>query len=432
MLTIPTEKRRLDFRRRAAQDFAEIFAVELGQTINQDVLHSLASEPKQEYVFNINGFKDVKDGVVDVADRLIDNGKCGKQHRKELLSGPPKTLIEPTRQSYNYNYVPHRNEMRQGELPWVGWIGARGKLCGGALLCERFFLTAARCVSEFNETTNELVPYPPHEVTVNLGDLNLYENDKHEQTLNPERIILHPYYTGLSNINGIRHHDVAVLDFGKSHVRKPALNSFVKPICFPYHNLHNVSATLLSDFKQLKPTLALGFTAGWGLMPEHHRQLPWDVLSQSRRSVQSDRVCERLYPGLDTDRFFCVGNFIQEIETCRGDVGGVYMAELPYLGRYSALGVNIRSFDYERDGHFSMFLNLHHPEITGWMESVLGRCNRMGTVEEEEAEAEKERMQNEEAERLATDKARKERERLAAEKVRKEEKERLADKKERG
>ncbi|KAH3792166.1 hypothetical protein DPMN_145657 [Dreissena polymorpha] len=53
--------------------------------------------------------------------------------------------------------------------------------------------------------------------------------------------------------------------------------------------------------------------------------------------------------------------------------------------------------------HLSVFLNLLHSDITVWMKSVLGRCNRLGTVEEEEEEAEKEEEEKmkEEAKRLA-------------------------------
>jgi len=55
-----------------------------------------------------------------------------------------------------------------------------------------------------------------------------------------------------------------------------------------------------------------GFTAGWGLAPKEYRTLPWNGLKQTRREIQSDRVCSNRYPGIDTSRYFCVGNVRKE------------------------------------------------------------------------------------------------------------------------
>ncbi|KAH3796117.1 complement C2-like [Dreissena polymorpha] len=385
--TVKHDPKRLQTRTKWLKEEFEIFALGVGRNIDRQTLRIIASEPPHEHVFFIDDFKDLQKIGDTIAERNLDFGECGK---------PGKANVQQD-----------TGEAVKGAWPWIGWIGARGKLCGGALLCDQFFITAARCVSEVNKTSNETVSYPGHEISVSLGIIKLFDQDNEEQMTYPVKVILHPTYTGIPDQYGIRNNDVAILDLGEINKTRPSLNSFIKPICFPYRRLLNFSASLLKDLKGLEHNDAKGFTAGWGLMPEQHRQLPSNALNQNRRSIQSDRVCGLMYPGLDTERVFCVGNIKPEPAECRGDVGGVYMAELSNQWRYAALGINLRSYDCSKERHFSVFLNLHHPDITGWMETVLGRCNRLESVEEEEKEAEKERK---ELARLAAEKEAKEKE----------------------
>ncbi|XP_052222794.1 complement C2-like isoform X2 [Dreissena polymorpha] len=395
--TVQRDTNRLKRRIRHLKEVGfKVFALAVGRNFDRQILRAIASEPHHEHVFFLDDFKDLQKISDTIAGRNIDFGECGK---------PGKANVQQD-----------TGEAVKGAWPWIGWIGARVKLCGGALLCDQFFITAARCVSEVNERTTELVSYPAHEISVSLGIIKLFDQDNEEQRTYPVKVIRHPTYTGIPDKYGIRNNDVAILDLGEINKTRASLNSFIKPICFPYRKLLNFSASLLKDLKGLEHNNAKGFTAGWGLMPEKHRQTPWNALNQNRRSIQSDRECELMYPGLDTDRVFCVGNIQTETETCRGDVGGVYMAELPYMGRYTALGISLRSYDCSKERHFSVFLNLHHPDITGWMESVLGRCNRLGSVEEEEKEAERERK---ELERQVAEKAAKDKEASETKKLKK-------------
>ncbi|XP_052222456.1 collagen alpha-3(VI) chain-like isoform X2 [Dreissena polymorpha] len=192
----------------------KIFAIGVGRNIDRQTLWEIASEPPHEHVFVIDDFKDLRRIGDTIAGKNIDFGECGK---------PGKVNVHQD-----------TGDAVKGAWPWVGWIGARGKLCGGALLCDKFFITAARCVSEVNETTNEMVPYPTREISVSLGIIKLFDQDIEQQMTSPVNVIFHPNYTGIPEKYGVRYNDVAILDLGEINKTRPTLNSFIKPICFPY------------------------------------------------------------------------------------------------------------------------------------------------------------------------------------------------------
>ncbi|WAR30375.1 hypothetical protein MAR_032917 [Mya arenaria] len=214
-------------------------------------------------------------------------------------------------------------------------------------------------------------------ITVNLGDSRLYQGDDEQVMPIVKGVNIHPNYTGVPNEHDIRDYDVAILDFGEDDRTQPPLNKY---------SLERLKSSKVLDGE------AHGFTVGWGLSPSFTRQLPWVKQKQNRREIQSDFICGRQYPDLDTDRYFCVGNIRKEGDSCRGDIGGAYMAELR-AKRYSAFGIAQRTYDCQEHRHFSIFLDLHHPSITEWALPILGRCNRLGSAEDEEKEAEKERAQ---------------------------------------
>ncbi|XP_052790011.1 complement C2-like [Mya arenaria] len=347
----------------------EIFTMGVGRNIDKLMLKKIASEPTEEHVFLINQFQDLKAIGDTIAEKNIDYGKCGISGNTDIAQGTDAS--------------------KKGAWPWVGWLSAQSKTCGGVLLCARYFMTSARCVSDVNET-GHVIPYTENMITVNLGDSRLYQGDDEQVMPVVKDVIIHPNYTGVPNEHDIRDYDVAILDFGEDNSTQPPLNKFIKPICFPYRKVYNLSEGRLESLKVMAGE-AYGFTVGWGLSPDSHtRQVPWGKQKQNRREIQSDVKCGRRYPGLKTERYFCVGNIRKEGDSCRGDIGGAYMAELSNF-RYSAFGLAQKTYDCQDHLQFSIFLDLHHPSITEWALPILGRCNRLGSAEDEEKEAELER-----------------------------------------
>ncbi|WAR30368.1 CO2-like protein [Mya arenaria] len=259
----------------------EIFTMGVGRNIDKLMLKKIASEPTEEHVFLINQFQDLKAIGDTIAEKNIDYGKCGISGNTDIAQGTDAS--------------------KKGAWPWVGWLSAQSKTCGGVLLCARYFMTSARCVSDVNET-GHVIPYTENMITVNLGDSRLYQGDDEQVMPVVKDVIIHPNYTGVPNEHDIRDYDVAILDFGEDNSTQPPLNN----------------------------------------------------------------------------------------DSCRGDIGGAYMAELSNF-RYSAFGLAQKTYDCQDHLQFSIFLDLHHPSITEWALPILGRCNRLGSAEDEEKEAELER-----------------------------------------
>ena len=55
-------------------------------------------------------------------------------------------------------------------------------------------------------------------------------------------------------------------------------------------------------------TLKKGFVVGWGHKTELSMDLPEEILRQNRRTAHTNKRCRKIYPELDTNKFFCVGN----------------------------------------------------------------------------------------------------------------------------
>ncbi|WAR30221.1 CO2-like protein [Mya arenaria] len=305
----------------------EIFTMGVGRNIDKLMLKKIASEPTEEHVFLINQFKDLKAIGDTIAEKNIDYGKCGISGNTDIAQGTDAS--------------------KKGAWPWVGWLSAQSKTCGGVLLCARYFMTSARCVSDVNET-GHVIPYTENMITVNLGDSRLYQGDDEQVMPVVKDVIIHPNYTGVPNEHDIRDYDVTILDFGEDNSTQPPLNKFIKPICFPYRKVYNLSEGRLESLKVMAGTVGK---------------------TEAKPT----------------------GNPIRrQIDSCRGDIGGAYMAELSNF-RYSAFGLAQKTYDCQDHLQFSIFLDLHHPSITEWALPILGRCNRLGSAEDEEKEAELER-----------------------------------------
>nr|XP_053646092.1 trypsin-1-like [Cherax quadricarinatus] len=206
-----------------------------------------------------------------------------------------------------------------GEFPWLVSIrvaGATGgHYCGGALIHQRFVLTAAHCVHR-NSAKYVVAVAGEHDLSS--------PNNGHRQVLRVKEIISHSEFSK-RYIN-----DIALLEL----VEDALWNKYVQPVCLPDLNTDGV-------------TDALNVTvAGWGMTDEasnggHHASLLQKVVVQ----VLSRSDCQQWYSShagtavVLYDTHLCAGFENGEKDACQGDSGGPLMTAPDSEGHQVTVGV---------------------------------------------------------------------------------------------
>nr|ACQ91095.1 complement factor B-like protein [Ruditapes decussatus] len=365
--TSTLEKDRLPRIRQAANDLKneghfEIFCIGVGQNIDETTLAEIASTPHIEHVFTLSKFDDLEKVGDIIAEKNIDYGRCG-------ISG-------------NTDIARETQIAAKGAWPWLGWLSVLDDkgiphTCGGAIVCDRWFLTTASCVSK--KEGDRVVPYNTSMLNVFLSDFNIFEKDTDEIWPVVQDILIHDNYTGeeIGDL-GIQENDVALLDLGKNETERPIFDKYLRPICVAADNVSLSLAKNLLKMLLSSPNQYDTYTAGWGNAPDNfeHMDILEEKLMQNQRSVVKRKQCRKRYGDIDMERFFCVGEEFQESNSCMGDIGGPYMVQMSNK-RYYSLGLALKTRGCTKRNNYSIFLNLLHPTVSDWLSQVLDGCNRV-------------------------------------------------------
>ncbi|XP_068230900.1 serine protease easter-like isoform X1 [Palaemon carinicauda] len=203
------------------------------------------------------------------------------------------------------NIKPTRNGPAPlGVWPWIAILYGKypdntEQICGGALISERYVLTAYQCFE------NSLIKWE----YVTLGEYNLKtspdcnprECAPPHQTIPIERVIPHPDI----KVSYPRENDLALIRLAQ---RPQMYEGFVSPICLPVNPIQDMGFSV-EDFEGKR-----SWGAGWGdTSPDTWGSMKPDILQQVQLPIQTFQHCPK------TKSTFCAGG--EGNDMCKGDSG---------------------------------------------------------------------------------------------------------------
>lgn len=223
--------------------------------------------------------------------------------------------------------------------PWMVALFKKSRktlFCGGALINDRYVLTAAHCT--FGVPNNEII--------ARLGEYDFKDDGKFHNDYAVTEIKRHGHY----NRRALRN-DIALLKLEKSVV----FNEFIQTICLPEEEKFYVGevATLAGWGNSEGNFLANGATS--------------DVLQEASFPVMSNEECVKSHGLPIPPSLICTGSMSADKGACNGDSGGPLML-LDKNNRWKVIGIvswGRRGCNpefptvYTRVSHFLEWINKH-------------------------------------------------------------------------
>ncbi|XP_056663670.1 mannan-binding lectin serine protease 1 isoform X4 [Monodelphis domestica] len=195
------------------------FATKSNLTLYKSEVHYSCQQPYYQLFPNITGTYACE------AQGTWMNGELGEKLPTCLpVCGKPKF----SRQLLTR--ISNGRPAKRGISPWIAMLSARGQpFCGGALLGNKWIVTAAHCLHQSLEEHEDpalksLDILPASQFKVILGKHRTLRRDDTEQQLQPKKLILHPSYNAKTIKN-----DLALIEL----LNEPVMNDYVMPICLP-------------------------------------------------------------------------------------------------------------------------------------------------------------------------------------------------------
>ncbi|XP_059881586.1 transmembrane protease serine 6 isoform X1 [Delphinus delphis] len=256
-------------------------------------------------------------------------------------------------------------ESSEGEWPWQASLQVRGRhICGGALIADRWVITAAHCFQEDSMASPALW-------TVFLGKVWQSARWPGEVSFKVSRLLLHPYHEEDSH-----DYDVALLQLDHPVVRSAS----VHPVCLPAR----------SHF--FEPGLHCWIT-GWGALREGGPTS--NGLQKVDVQLIPQDLCSEAYRYQVTPRMLCAGYRRGKKDACqvtpagwarsgregaahvtrgllqphgKGDSGGPLVCKEP-SGRWFLAGLVSWGLGCGRPNYFGVYTRI--TGVIGWIQQVL-------------------------------------------------------------
>ena len=232
-----------------------------------------------------------------------------------------------------------------GVYPWIALVRGGQTRCGGALISDKWVVTAGHCVRGYDSIFSS-------GYSVSLGEHTLLQTSEPlpKQKFSVSRVVRHPLYKRTEQADRF---DVALLELDRAVSMMP----HIQPIC-------------LSGERTKAGVVAM--VAGWGATQPDRPARPKTLQHVEVVTVDS-KECERWHwaAGISVQvhkEMMCAGHREGGRDACQGDSGGPLMTRDPDTGLWSLIGVVSAGYSCAKPGQPGIYHRIS--ESVGWINFV--------------------------------------------------------------